>query len=336
MAAPAGAQDWATREACDLSDARIHPDALAPATLDDLRQSARAIPNGLGRYWRITSPDGAVSHLWGTMHLNDPVILALPGQVQRDITNSRVVAVEANFIAPSRTDFQHYMRSDHIWRRDGSKGFENLDIPKKVKGWIRARFEGLGWDAETPEILELATIEEFTMSDPCSDFAYGVYPSQDNHIQLLGALSGADILGLEGARAIYEKLAEESNFKLNEAMIALNGSYLDPTLSHERYTTNAALYLQGKIGTMMMWEEVDTAEVLGAEKGREWLRRVDDYMLIERNQHFLERAIDELAEGGVFMAVGSFHLPRETGMVALLRDADFAVERIVLPDEARL
>ena len=67
----------------------------------------------------------------------------------------------------------------------------------------------------------------------------------------------------------------------------------------------------------------------------DWLRRTNDYLLRERNEVFLQSALEDLQEGGVFMAVGTYHLPRDFGLITLMRDAGFRVERVVVEGEAR-
>ena len=69
------AQAWATRETCEVVSAEIDPQVLPDALLAQLRADVAKIPNPKGRFWRVQSPDGAVSHLWGTVHSNDPLIL---------------------------------------------------------------------------------------------------------------------------------------------------------------------------------------------------------------------------------------------------------------------
>jgi hypothetical protein len=76
FAAAASAQDWATREVCTVDKPRVHEEVFAPASLDELEQLASSIPNSTGKFWQITSPTGATSHLWGTFHSADPLILA--------------------------------------------------------------------------------------------------------------------------------------------------------------------------------------------------------------------------------------------------------------------
>ena len=98
LAAPAGAQSWATRALCLEPEPKIHAGAFAPATYEEIQQLAVDIPNGTGRFWRIEGDDGTVSHLWGTMHSNLPRILDLPDAVSAEISAARMVALALSFL----------------------------------------------------------------------------------------------------------------------------------------------------------------------------------------------------------------------------------------------
>ena len=54
-------------------------------------------------------------------------------------------------------------------------------------------------------------------------------------------------------------------------------------------------------------------------------------LVARRNRRMVERMLPGLRQGGVFVAVGALHLPGEEGLVALLRQEGFTVERV---DEA--
>lgn len=328
------AQDWATHSVCDIGTPQVHPEVFTPASFDDLKHAARSIPNGVGRYWRITSPEGKISYLWGTIHSNDPLLLALPETVENQIEASRLVAVESDLVASSRPAYHALVQSDYLWSALSDSGFDDLAIPDEVKGWIRNRFDGIGWGAEMPDILKLAVVAEFLLSDPCGDFAQGIYPIQDSRIQMLGAIAGAGILGLEDPRAFYHRLTDGRSAKLTEAIIAVYGSYLDPSRSQANSASTAALYLQGELGLWMAWEAAHFANMFEDGRGATWLHLTDSYMLTERNRNFLDLALPELQQGGVFMAIGCFHLPDHDGMIALLRENGYVVDRIPLPGES--
>ncbi|MEM9141005.1 MAG: TraB/GumN family protein, partial [Pseudomonadota bacterium] len=51
-------------------------------------------------------------------------------------------------------------------------------------------------------------------------------------------------------------------------------------------------------------------------------------LLDDRNRAWMGRISQELAKGNVFIAVGALHLPGEAGLVSLIRQAGYQVERI--------
>ncbi|MEL7281238.1 MAG: TraB/GumN family protein [Pseudomonadota bacterium] len=299
-----------------------------------MQTGAKRIPNGIGRFWRITSQDGAVSHLWGTMHSSLPIILRLPDEVMDTIDAARVVATEVDYTQQSRPELARAYTSYDRYRDDAQISVLDMELPQHLLDWTRARLVGLGWGEEAFDYLSPAAVAELMLSDPCGDFAAGIYPIQDDRIQMLGALAGAEILSLEEPRALFKKLNDDKNLGLTRAMIAVYANYLSQDITRETLATSYALYLQGRIGEMMAWDELYFSQTY-PDEGSDWLARTNDYLLRERNEIFLDAAMEDLREGGVFMAVGTYHLPQSYGLVAMMREAGFAVERVPLDGEPR-
>lgn len=337
LSGSAGAQDWATPEVCSVDTPAVSDLAFAPASLDTLQAEADKIPNSKGKFWRITSPEGAVSHLWGTFHSSDPLILKLPADVTETIDAARAVAVEIDYTFKSREAYRNAQMMDGRFL-EASDPFEFepgdgtiADLSEEVSAWIRDRAIELGWTEDFDLIMSLPGMAEMLLSDPCEDFREGTLPIQDDYIQLLGRLAGAEIIGLESPDEFVRDLAADENTA--RAVIGVYGAYLRPVTSNAERAASFALYLEGRLGVMAAWDHAYQQEIHGAV-GLEMLRLTDAYLLEARNRRFLDRISGELAEGGVFMAVGSAHLPGETGLVELLRDAGYDVTRIVLPGEA--
>lgn len=337
LAFPAGAQDWATHEVCTVDAPVVVDAAFAPSDLATLAAEAAAIPNGTGKFWQITSPDGAVSHLWGTFHSADPLILALPAPVTETIASSRAVAVEVDYTFQSREAFRDAQLMEGRFR-DASDpfAFEPGDgtiagLPDEVSFWIRDRALELGWTEDVDLIMSLPGMAEMLLSDPCEDFSQGILPIQDDYIQLLGRLAGARIISLENPDEFVSDLAADE--ETARAIVGVYAAYLRPMETNAERATSFALYLEGRLGVAEAWDRAYQQEIHGPE-GVDMLRRTDAYLLEFRNRRFLERLADQLAEGGVFVAVGSAHIPGETGLVALLGNSGYKVERIPLPGEA--
>ena len=335
-AAPALAQDWATAEVCTVDTPYISDAAFAPTELSALETEAEGILNANGKFWRITSPGGAVSHLWGTYHSSDPAILTLPDPVTETIGTARVVAVEVDYRLEGR---EAYRRSlDMVGRfKEASDPFAFTPgdgtiagLPLEVSHWIRDRAVELGWSEDIDLILSLPGIAEVLLSDPCEDFTNGVLPIQDDYVLLLGLLAGADILSLETHDQFIEDLADDEDTA--RAVVATYAAYLKPMTTNTERAASFALYQQGRLGVLEAWDYAFQQEVYGAA-GSEYLGLTDAYLLDLRNSRFVDRLKSDLRLGGVFIAVGSAHIPGEDGLVALLRDKGYKVDRIPLPGE---
>lgn len=331
----ASAQYWATRDVCDVPAAQIFEERFAPLTKDALLQAGREMPNGVGRLWRVESPDGAVSHLWGTFHSNDRLALDLPQTVLDQIRAARVIALEFDYTFKSRRAIEITRNYTGWWRASRSNFVftpEATGLQPRIIDWIKSRLVGIGWSREAADNLTYAGLASLITNDPCNDFAAGTVPNQDSYIQTLGVITGAQIIGLEPPNALIDYLNSDEETAL--AMLAVYGSYLNPEADAKDRATYFALYRQGHIGAMRVWDAQYINYILG-ESGADTLATSDAYLLTYRNRVWIEAARDALSQGGVFMAVGSFHLPGKTGLVALLRGENFTVTRIALPGEAK-
>ncbi|NNE87296.1 MAG: hypothetical protein HKN27_04410 [Silicimonas sp.] len=332
------AQDWATAEVCTVETAQIDGSVFAPATLVQLEVSGAAISNSKGRFWRIETEDGAVSHLWGTYHSADPLILDLPAALREAIAAARVVAIEVDFIAKSRAELRDAPFYEARFKEAGDPfsapvlGNTIAGLSEELTGWVRDRAIDAGWTEDVELILSDAGIAEMLLSDPCEDFAGGIFPIQDDYIQLLGRLAGADILSLEDQNDFLDDLSDPARAATVEAIIQVYAAYLKPVASNAERATSFALYRQGRMDVFAAWDKVYLTETLGAGAGRA-LNLTDAYLLAERNMRFLQRSRGEIAQGGVVMAVGFSHLPGQTGLVEMLRAEGHTVTRVVLPGE---
>ncbi|MEX0337449.1 MAG: TraB/GumN family protein [Arenibacterium sp.] len=335
---PAFAQEWATRALCDVSDPVVDISAYSDIDFARAQAEAAAIPNAVGNFWKIESTDGAVSYLWGTNHANNPTVLDLPDAVKAEIEAARVVALEFDPVFRSRAEVTRFNTEEDPFLGPDIRGTyptNQLDtiLGPKLFNWIDARLAATGWGADTALYLKPEYLAELMLSSPCDDFASGVYPGQDGLIQMMGEIAGARILSLEEPMAYRTKLGAPGNRDLTFDLIRLFALSLDPDQTNAQWRSATALYLQGQNALSIRLEREYARLKFGDNRGPAIQDHVDDYMLDERNRMFLKTAQPELEQGEVFIAIGSWHLPDNAGMVALLRDAGFTVTRIVLPRE---
>ena len=305
-----------------------------------LEAEAAKIANRRGRFWQIAGPEGQISHLWGTFHSSDPLILDLPDAVRAAIAGARVIAVEVDYVLKSREAYRDAQLFDG-WFKDPSDAFNFddpgdgriADLPLEISDWIRDRAFEAGYTEDADLILSKGGLVSMLLADPCEDFAGGVLPIQDDYVQLLGRLAGAQILGLETQKEFLDDLNAPGAEATADAIIAVYAAYLKPVTSNAERATWFGLYREGRLGLMTTWDAAYLSDVLG-EKGEDARRRTEDYLITARNLRFMERLAGELSEGGVFIAVGAGHLPGDEGLVSMLRAEGYDVTRLPLPGEA--
>ncbi|MEM6385906.1 MAG: TraB/GumN family protein [Pseudomonadota bacterium] len=334
--AVATAQDWATPAYCEAPPRPIQAASFAPYDMAAIEQAASAIPNSTGRFWKVETPDGTTSHLWGTFHVSSREILDLPDVVKSEIANARAVALEIDFTFPDRTSFlmQYDLPGRYRDPGDPFAGQDPLDLgflSPEAEGWVYDRLYGYGTFDDALYVLTYGGLAELLLSDPCEDFTSGTLPVQDDFIHTLGHVAGASIIGLEEPGAFLTAMSEDE--ETAKAIVTVYASYLEPPTSPVERSTALQLYLEGRLGLLAAWDAAHLDRVFGAD-GRQALTRTNAYLLDDRNERFFEELVPELNAGGVFVAVGAAHLPGANGLVAMLRRSGYTVTRISLPGEA--
>jgi uncharacterized protein len=333
LASPAAAQDWFTAEACAVPKVAIDPTVLSPDEMASLTLRAAGVANGQGRLWQITTPDGQVSHLWGTMHSADRVVLDLPKPVRALIDAANVVAVESDPTPDTRAAVAALNRWDGFWKNGDAAWDARADVDPEILEWITARVVNMGYDPFSLGQMTDAGLASLLLGDPCEDFAGRVIPYQDNYIVTLAHLAGINTVGLEPPLPILNDLNRPDMAETARVMVQSYGAYLAPWEGTSGRATYLALYVQGRIAEMMLWNDDFAIEIHGVEKAAHFSEILDAYLLDGRNRRFVANARPLIDAGGAFLAVGSFHLPGEAGMIALLRMAGYRVERVPLPGE---
>ena len=327
------AQAWATKEVCEITQMPTVPAVIASVPLKALENEAAKIANATGRFWKITGTDGKTSFLWGTNHSSNRFILDVPAAVMDTLDQSRLAAFEIDPTFSSRDSFWQTVNYPNVFRPATSTfTFSDLDLPADVTTWVFDRIEGLGWGGYNIDHLTLGSLTELLLRSPCDDFNAGIIPDQDSYLQTKAHIAGIPVLGLEPVQRLKSHFDKPENAEQARAMIAVFASYLAPQDSPASNAAHLALYLQGRIGLSMV---ADRAEVLGllGPQADALYDTMNGYLLDQRNHDFLAAAGPELAQGGVFLAVGAYHLPGAVGMVDLLRAEGYTVERIPLPGE---
>ncbi|WGI21678.1 TraB/GumN family protein [Amylibacter sp. IMCC11727] len=324
----ASAQDWITREACEVPSIEITNSTLTPTYLSE---RAAEFENGIGRLWRVTSQSGKTSHLWGTMHTTHPEVLDLPAKLVSLIETADTVALEFDPTFKSRAAFEKATNSEGFWAQ--------LDFPRPpefmrddVDSWVRARLDGIGYK-DSIGFLSLGALATLLLGDPCDDFWGGLILAQDYEILRMGIKAGAAHTGLEEEGFLMNDLNSYNRRAEVVAMIKVYGAYLDPVSYETPDGSGLGLYKKGHIAGLMGWDRDFILDFYGQEEGAKLEQLVNGYLVDERNRLFLPKTLELLEKGNALIAVGSFHLPGDAGLVTLLREAGYTVDRVPVEGE---
>jgi len=330
LAGPAKAQSWFTREACEVVEPAIDQQAIDPEWMVEIEAKAAKIENGNGRLWKITGKSGAVSHLWGTFHSKQKLITYLPQTLRSIIASAKVVATEHNSESITRLELMEAAQRKLFYRAE--LAFKpRIDI--RLQQRITDRLSALGYRESILDQISPAGLISIIASHPCEDFYSNIFPIQDYRILLLARDAGAELVGLEDRNNV--SLTVNANLQIAEGLIDYFGAPLDAENLQARLRTTFALYLSGRISTLLIWERQSQKEFFGDAADSHIWPAVQGYLLDERNFGFVKTTLPLLERGDALLAMGAFHLPGPNGMVTLLRRAGYTVERVPVEGEAQ-
>ena len=257
-----------------------------------------------GLLWQLRAPSGAVSHLFGTIHLGLPEVATPSAAVRAALRASRsfgmevlfdpdtLLAVGASVVAPP-----------------------GKSLAERAEPALRERATGLlaayGVDADTAARLK-----------PWAAWTTLALPPGETGLPLDLVLMGeAEAAGL--ARFGLETLAEQTAL-FDQLPAADELELLRAAVCHYDQQTAEREAL------VKAWRQRDLAALYatGTTEDSPAGRRLLARMLHQRNATMTERLLPRLATGGVFVAVGALHLAGTDGLLARLAAAGYQVTAV--------
>ena len=289
---------------------------------------AARTPNGEGKLWRVTAPNGAVSHLFATMHVADPAVVALSPEARAAFEGADAVVIETvDVLDPAGAGAALASRPDLVAFTDG-RSLRDL-VADRDEPVLEAALRTRGMALDAVQSLKPWMIAAALAVPPC---AAGGEPFLDAALALEAREAGRSVRGLETAVEQMEALAA---LPMDLHVAALVDSARLADRMDDVFATMGALYREGHLSAIwptlsavserLMGEE---GSALGADAdGEAAMLEFERRVITERNHRMAERAAPLLEKGGAFVAVGALHLPGEEGVIALLRERGFAAER---------
>ncbi len=249
--------------------------------------------------WRIVTPQGAVSHLFGTIHSEDPRVLELPASVKQAFASARTLVLELDLgkeqavamgqamILPSGKDLQSLI-GDTLYR-------QSVDAMAE-RGYTEAVVNRL-----QPWAIVL------TLNMPKAET--GLFLDYVLYLQAIE--QGKSVLGLE---RMQEQISVFTSLSLDEQVSLLRDTLREHDEFPRIFEGLLEAYLQHDLQALA---ELGEESVKGDDAALQ--QRFMEKLLDERNQLMVQRLLPLLEKGELFAAVGALHLPGKNGLLALLR-----------------
>ena len=258
-----------------------------------------------GLFWKLESPTGIVSYLFGTMHTDDnritdfsPTVIEALNSVDTFIMETKPDNKEPTSLLMKDATLRDMLTEQELEQVRELADFHvmHLDAALQMKPWL------------------LAVI--FDLPKPQTPFA------QDNLLMTKSEELLKDIDGLETSKAHFGVM---DDFSREEQLVMLRAVLKRTQAQKEAdFERLIAAYLNGDSDKISALDE----KITGGMLPKEIWTKMRTKLLDERNVVMAERSIKAANEKPVFVAVGASHLAGKTGLINAFKQAGFKLTRI--------
>ncbi|MGI9477497.1 MAG: TraB/GumN family protein [Hyphomicrobiaceae bacterium] len=292
--------------------------ASHPQVMQQVRVAADKIINARAILWRVEKPGKAPSHLFGTMHVSDPRITAMPAAARTAIEQSRTVALEIADVSPGAMLKAVGKVPQLMIYMDGSRLEQKLTQAeyKQVSGLLTKA----GMPAEMAAVVRPWMISMVLAIPLCEQqrVASGEV-ALDAAIGALARKSGVPVVGLE---TVESQLTSLSGVPEADQLAMLRVSLAFLAQREDMFETLIQSYVKRDLGVVLALSK-GLAKIAGLKASG--FASFSRELIAKRNQSMFASSRPLVDKGNAFIAVGAAHLIGATGLVALYRKAGFTV-----------
>lgn len=257
-----------------------------------------------GLFWKVESPAGKISYLFGTMHTDDNRVTNFSPAVDKALKSVDAFMMEtlgAN--------------DPNVFKMPGGDLKNMLSEAELEKVYALADFHVMHRDTATrmkPWLLAVV----FDSPKPLTPFA------QDNLLMTKSEDLGKEVIGIEDSK---EHFSVMDSFSRDEQLTMLRAVLKRSPKQKERdFESLMAAYLAGDSSKVVALDEKITGGMLPPAL---WAK-MRTKLLDERNELMAQRVKDEAENKSVFVAVGASHLAGKGGLIASLKQAGYRLTPI--------
>lgn len=258
---------------------------------------AQATEKGL--FWKMESPAGKVSYLFGTMHTDDNRVANVTPAMENAL-NSVDMFVMENESSNDQSAF--LMQTGSLADKLTEAEFE------QVRALADFHVMHLGAAMQMKPWL-LAVI--FDLPKPQTPFA------QDNLLMRKAQDSEKDVVGIETSKAHFSIM---DDFSIDEQMVMLRAVLKrTPERKEADFERLMAAYLDGDADKISALDEQITSGMLPQALWEKMRKKLLD----DRNVVMAKRTLEMANATPVFIAVGASHLAGDSGLIAVFKKAGY-------------
>jgi len=256
-----------------------------------------------GLLWRISARNGAASHVFGTIHISDPRVTALPPAVRDALHDS------------SRFTMEVVLDEEAMRRISGAMFYEgNESLDRVLNAELFAR---------TADLLThygLGIAESRRLKPWAAYTTLSLPPGQTGEPLDLTLMNMAreDDMAVSGLETIDEQISVFGSLTADDINELLTQTVCHYGVFQAEVEEMVRLYLARDLKAIMR---------MSARYSSTAQDRLLAVLLTGRNRSMVERMRAALDRGGVFVAIGALHLPGSDGVLNLLREAGYEITR---------
>lgn len=293
-----------------------HPDVMR-----QVRAAADKIVNTEAILWRVERPGLAASYLFGTMHVSDKRVMAMPKAARAALDRARLVALEIADMSPGAMMRGIQNVPQLMVYTDGSRLDQKLTAAEFAQ--VKAVLAKSGMPAQMAAVIRPWMVGIALAVPLCEQqrIASGE-TALDAFIAEVARKNKVPVVGLETIESQLQSLAGVPEAD-QLAMLRVSLAHIDKR--EDLFETLIQSYMKRDLGLVLELSK-GLARIAGLKASG--FAGFSRELIAKRNHEMFERSVAHVEKGNSFIAVGAAHLIGDTGLVALFRKAGFTVTAV--------
>lgn len=273
--------------------------------------------------WKVTSQEGGVIYMMGSMHALKEECYPLPGYVQSAFDDCDVLAVEYDMTDINQSFAASHKYSDKMSYSPGETARDHL-TDETWKG-LCTYLRHYGEDPAAYESMNLwyiySAIQNFSLNDTGLSSAY----SFDNYLLNAAHESDKEIYNIESAEFQLGMFAGFSDDVYNNLIGQYSAENIDNL--NDSLLAEYHYWRTGDVNGADPGKDIDLSEADEEEKA--YTEEFMNTLYYDRNRRMAEEA-EKLTKSGkkVLYVVGLGHYPGEKGIINIMQKDGYTLERV--------